>query len=84
MKPATNAGSMAWVMRRVGGDQKGSDSLSACRRTSRKEPAIASAPTQAQKRMKARGDLILKIQPARAATVPMAPLKVMMGANARR
>ena len=31
-----------------------------------------------------KGDLILKIQPARAATVPMAPLKVMMGANARR
>ena len=48
IKPATNGGSKAWVTRRVGGDQNGSDSLSACRRTRKSEPPKATRLTAAQ------------------------------------
>ena len=84
IKPAARGGSSACVTRRVGGDQKGSDSLRACRRTRRNEPATAITPTPAQKRMNARGEPMLIPQPSAAAARPTTPLKIMMGASARR
>src|SRR5260370_42658127 len=48
IEPTNRAGSKAWAMRRVGGDQKGSDSFSACRRTKTNDPAKAVIPTPAQ------------------------------------
>src|SRR6266536_141522 len=82
--PAVSGGSVAWVTRRVGGDQNGSPALRACRRTSRKDPTNATAATQAQKAMNPLGESILELHPVIAAAVPTAPLKVMMGAKARR
>src|SRR5262249_29538520 len=77
-------GSVACVTRRVGGDQNDSPALSACRLTNKKEPTSAIPATQAQNRIKPRGESILQLHPTIAATVPSAPLKVIIGANARR
>src|SRR5689334_8239910 len=80
--PATSGGSNAWVMRRVGGDQKHSASFNACRRTRKNEPTIASAATTAQYIMNARGVSIFAIHPANAPADPRTPLYIMMGASA--
>src|ERR1043166_4633403 len=84
IKPATRGGSSACVTRRVGGDQNGSASLSACRRTKRKEPTAATRATPAQNTIKLRGAATPKLQPVAAAAKPKTPLKIMMGASARR
>src|SRR6185295_17828332 len=84
MKPTASGGNKACVTRRVGGDQKGSESFKACRRTRKKEPVNAIAATPAQYRINQRGRSISKSRPAAAEKRPSTPLKVMMGPSARR
>ena len=76
--------SIACATRRVGGDQKGSDSFSACRRTSKNEPANANTAAPAQLPMKPRVESILKNHPSTPPATPTIPVKIIMGASARR
>src|SRR5437667_314265 len=84
ISPAASAGNNACSTRRVGGDQSGSASRKAWRRSKRKQPAKVKTATASQKPTKAGGDLIPANQPINAANVPRLPDSNISGANARR
>src|ERR1041385_2017122 len=84
IKPTNNGANNPCATRRVGGDQNGSDSLMAWRRTSTNEPANAINPTPAQKPINPCFELIFKTQPAVPPAMPTTPLKIITGASALR
>src|SRR5256712_510694 len=81
---AATADNTAGTTRRVGGDQSGSASRKAWRRSKRKQPAMVKTASASQKPTKARGDSILANQPIAAANVPRLPASNISGASARR
>ena len=82
--PIVNGGDMAWATRRVGGDQNGSASFNAWRRTSRNDNSEATTLTPIQNPANDAGRSIFTKHAAVAAAIPITPHVSIMGASARR